>query len=76
MTEICNEPTKNGPCTMLKGHAASFHRHREYNGVTWSIHDKGSRRILETGSGVNKLNYAISRLRIPGARLIIEVNCS
>lgn len=55
--EFCGVETSKGPCTMPKGHAAAYHRHRVYQTVLWTV--KANSRVLQKGQGRVELNYAI-----------------
>lgn len=81
--ETCGVMTEHGPCTMEKGHiengGAQYHRHRLYNPIEWKMFDYLSgdkrRRVIESGEGVNALTTAISRNRVSGLNLYIEIKC-
>lgn len=72
MTEICGEYTTKGPCTMKKGHLTKWHRCRKYDTIEWLI-TSNDKVVQESGNGVNALTYAISRNRLDGRTLQIEV---
>ncbi len=69
--------TENGPCTMKPGHekngGASYHRHRTYGALQWELFTAD--RKLDAGEGVNALTSAISRNRVNGTKLVIEIQC-
>lgn len=70
--ELCGHPTKNGPCTLAKGHTIGYHRHRTYSSITWTIEtDKGVK--LESGKGRVELNYAITRCMENNGYIVIHI---
>ena len=81
LDDRCGVMTELGPCTMKKGHelngGATYHRHKIYNALQWEMFEqRGEKKIrLDSGEGVNQLTTAISRNRVNGAKLFIEVNC-
>lgn len=56
---LCGAPTKNGPCTLPKGHKIGYHRHRVYKQMTWIIEDPTGAE-LDSGLGRIPMNYAIT----------------
>jgi len=70
--EPCGVPTPLGPCTMPAGHEATWHRHREYEGIVWKMVTRTS--VIQ-GSGMNSLTNAISRNKSLDHKLVIEVIC-
>jgi hypothetical protein len=84
MIKQCGVMTENGPCTMRKDHekfgGASYHRHRTYDALRWElfvldVSTYENRRRLDAGEGVNQLTTAISKNRVSGTKLVIEINC-
>lgn len=73
-TELCGEPAKGGPCTMVKGHHAKFHRHRNYKrAIKWTIKTP-SHKIIKEGKGRVDLGYALTAIMKDHPTVHIEVS--
>jgi hypothetical protein len=72
MPKLCNYETPNGPCTMVKGHKAKWHRHIDRKRLNWHIHDQNNDLIH---SGIDKvpLIYAMNDALAGSDKIVIEV---
>lgn len=70
-SKLCGEPTDNGPCTMQKGHTATWHRHRTYNKTYWRITVAG--RVINNGEGRVPLQYATTEALDQYDKVVIEL---
>ena len=68
----CNVDTPRGPCTMVKGHKAKFHRHIDRHTIEWTIKDETGARI-EKGRDKVPLGYAINRALDKKGSIIVYV---
>jgi hypothetical protein len=77
MSDLCGIMTENGPCTMKKGHETRYHRHRTYGALQWELFETRGihKRKLDAGAGINQLTAAISKNRVSGTNLVIEIKC-
>lgn len=71
-TDLCGVTTPLGPCTMRKGHSASWHRHREYEHCSWRILDSKGK-VLDFGENIVPMNERIGFYRTQHKKLVIEI---
>lgn len=72
-TEVCGAPTSNGPCTMKKGHEATWHRARAYKKTFWRIKAGDPIKIINSGEARVPLQYAITDALGQHDNIVIEV---
>lgn len=70
--ELCGVETPTGPCTMLKGHTAKFHRHIPRKRFWWEIADETGKVVREGHSRV-PMQYALAELLDNHTKLVIKV---